>query len=256
MKRSILILIEAVFLFWFFLPFLLKGVLNMGNFVGMCAMGVALLLTVWHDKIEERLLKLRTDKWFYYGEMAVRLVIVLILLLLLVSAFRIAVAGYKKAPSELPVLVLGCSVKGEKPSRVLEERLNAACDYLSQHEAVVCIVSGGKGADEKISEASCMYHYLVAHGIDKKRLIQEDKATSTEENIRFSREILEKKGLGDAVVIVTSEFHEYRASVLAKEQGITAYAYGASTNLLYFPTYFFREVLGISYMWIKNVAKY
>lgn len=97
-----------------------------------------------------------------------------------------------------------------------------------------------------------MYQYLINRGIEEKRLIQEERSTSTEENLKFSKEICEEEGLGDSVVIITSEFHEYRASQLAEELGFTVYTYGASTNLLYFPTYFLREVLGVSYFWLRD----
>lgn len=253
MKRTIFIMIEAVFLIWFFLPLLLKRIINVGNLAGMCAMGAALIYTIRKEKIEALLCGLRLHRAFYYSEWVVRIVAVLILLLLCLSAVRIAAAGYKKAPNpETPVVVLGCRVIGERPSRILQERLDAAFDYLEEHPDAVCVLSGGQGADEEIPEAACMYTYLVDKGIAKERLIQEEASTSTEENMKFSKRIFEEQDLGDEAVIITSEFHEYRARFLAEENGFKTYAYGASTNLLYFPTYFLREVLGVSYFWVRE----
>ena len=78
---------------------------------------------------------------------------VVVCLLLAVSAVRIAAAGYKKAPDPAtPVIVLGCKVKGTRPSRILQERLDAADAYLSTHPDTSCVLSGGQGADEEISE--------------------------------------------------------------------------------------------------------
>lgn len=252
MKKVILLSVELVFLIWFFLPFLLKRVINVGNLFGMCATIFALVMTLWNERVQELLMKWREYKLFFYGEWAVRSGAVLILLLLVVSAGKIAVAGYEKAPAGTPVLVLGCKVNGEKPSTILEERIDAAYDYLSKDEDAVCILSGGKGIDEGISEALCMYHGLTKRGIAKERLILEDASTSTKENMEYSKAICVEEGIGNKVVIITSEFHEYRARLLAKEQGFTTYAYGASTNLLYFPTYFLREVLGVLYMSVSG----
>ena len=251
MKKMIFIIIELVFFIWFLLPFLLKRIINVGNLCGMCAMAAAFSITIGGQKLQELLARWRKQKFFFYGEWAVRILFVLILVLMVVSAVKIAVAGYEKAPPGTPVVVLGCKVNGETASTVLAERIDAAYDYLSKDMDAVCILSGGQGEDEGISEALCMYRVLTKRGVDKERLILEDASTSTKENMLYSKEICEREGLGNKIVIITSEFHEYRARLLAKEQGFTTYAYGASRNLLYFPTYFLREVLGISYMSLR-----
>ena len=97
MKKVILLSVELVFLIWFFLPFLLKRVINVGNLFGMCATIFALVMTLWNERVQELLMKWREYKLFFYGEWAVRSGAVLILLLLVVSAGKIAVAGYEKA---------------------------------------------------------------------------------------------------------------------------------------------------------------
>ena len=72
------------------------------------------------------------------------------------------VRASKSAPKdETVMIVLGCGVNGDRPSLMLTERLDAACDYLNTHEEVVCILSGGQGKGENISEAECMYRYLT-----------------------------------------------------------------------------------------------
>lgn len=253
MKKMIFMIIELVFFIWFLLPFLLKGIINVGNLFGMCAMAFAFFLTFWNQKLQENLIRWRENNLFFYGEWVVRVGFVLVLLLFVISAGRIAAASYEKAPAKTPVVVLGCKVNGEQASRILAERIDAAYDYLSKDTEAVCILSGGQGADEGISEALCMYRALTKRGIQPERLILEDASTSTKENMAYSKAICEKEGIGDAVVIITSEFHEYRARLLAKEQGFTTYAYGASTDLFYFPTYFLREVLGVSYMSVRDM---
>ena len=49
------------------------------------------------------------------------------------------------------------------------------------------VVSGGKGSGEKITEAKAMKDYLIKNGIDKNRIIEEDKSTNTYENFKYSR---------------------------------------------------------------------
>ena len=80
-----------------------------------------------------------------------------------------------------------------------------------------CIWWNGRG--RKISEAECMYRYLTKKGINSSRIIKEDKSTSTRENLRFSKKIMEEKGLGNNIAIATSEYHQYRASQIAKSLG-------------------------------------
>ena len=72
----------------------------------------------------------------------------------------------KMSATDSTVVVLGCQVKGEAPSLTLTERLDAAYDYLCSHPDAACILSGGQGDDEKISEAECMYRYLTKKGFD------------------------------------------------------------------------------------------
>ena len=221
----------------------------------MCLAALALFYTGKREYVSGLLSMLRENREFCIAEWVVRIAAVAVCLLLAVSAVRIAAAGYKKAPDPAtPVIVLGCKVKGTRPSRILQERLDAADAYLSTHSEAFCVLSGGQGADEEISEASCMYAYLREKGIEENRLILEDRSTSTAENMAFSRQIFEARGMGEKAVIITSEFHEYRARMLAEACGFTTYAYGASTDLLYFPTYFLREVLGVSYYTVRDIV--
>ena len=69
------------------------------------------------------------------------------------------------------------------PDGLNKKGLVALNQYLNENPKLQCILSGGQGANEEISEAKCMYQYLVSKGIDPHRLYQEDKSTSTRENI-------------------------------------------------------------------------
>ncbi len=90
--------------------------------------------------------------------------------------------------------------------------MDAAVAYLNEYPKAKVIVSGGQGADESATEASVMEEYLVNEGIARKRIETETKSKRTEENIKYSNA---KFNLGKTV-IVTSDYHMYRALMLAK----------------------------------------
>ena len=137
-------------------------------------------------------------------------------------------AAHRKADYGKDVLiVLGCAVRGERVSLTLKLRLDAALEYLEHSPNTAVIVSGGKGDGENISEAEAMKRYLVSHGIDESRIITEDKSTSTWENFKFSKMILDERFPGASAAFVTTNFHVYRAGRVAIMNGIEAEGYGA-----------------------------
>jgi len=78
----------------------------------------------------------------------------------------------------------------------------------------------------------------------------EDKSTSTDENLRFSLEKMQENGLSGSVTIVTSEFHQLRAKMIAAEYFSESYAVSAPTAWYLLPTYWVREWFGITYQFI------
>ena len=165
------------------------------------------------------------------------------------TVFMVSAAVRPPEP-QATVVVLGCRVYGERPSRMMVARLKAAKKYLDNNPESACILSGGQGADEDISEAECMYRYLVANGVSPDRLYKEDKSTSTRENLAFSKEIIEREGLNNNITIATNEFHEYRAQEIAKALGLESGAVSGVTEIWVLPTYYVRELYGILYEWI------
>ena len=119
------------------------------------------------------------------------------------------------------VIVLGAHVKGNEPSRVLKMRLDKAVEYAGESEHTIFVVSGGQGSDESISEAECMYKYMVSQGIDPERILKEDKSTSTFENLKFSKRIIEQENglITDSVGIISNNFHVFRATRIALNLG-------------------------------------
>ena len=133
------------------------------------------------------------------------------------------------------LIVLGCGVFGTSPSPSLRERLEAAGDFLEAHPDCVAVVSGGQGEGEDISEAECMRRWLEARGISAERILVEDRAMSTEENMTFSAPMIEahsgKPYAENAIAVCSSEYHLYRARWLARRFiGIDPPAVAAKTG--------------------------
>ena len=148
------------------------------------------------------------------------------------------------------VIVLGAGVNGETPSLTLRTRIDAAAAYLEEHPDVPVVLSGGQGPGEAITEAECMRRALVRRGVDESRLYPEERSTSTQENLRYSRAILEELGVDPAqrVAIVTSDFHLCRARLMWG--GDTAAVPAHLPSTLYFQcltvNYFIREAFGLA----------
>lgn len=124
------------------------------------------------------------------------------------------------------VLVLGAGVNGERPSLILQSRIDAAAAYLKQHPETPAILSGGQGPGEDIAEAEAMRRGLVAQGIAPDRLFLEAHSTSTAENFAYSQDLLEEMGLSPEtaeLAVVTSNFHCFRAQLIARKSGLSSF---------------------------------
>lgn len=146
------------------------------------------------------------------------------------------------------IVVLGAKVNGTHPSLTLSERIQAAYDYLQANPNTICIASGGQGPDEGISEGQCIYNKLTEMGIASERIWIENKSTSTMENLDFSLDLIEEKtgARPDSVGLVSSEYHLFRAGLMAADCGITAVGIPAQTGWLSLRiNYYMREVAGV-----------
>ena len=146
------------------------------------------------------------------------------------------------------LIVLGAAVHGDKVTWVLSNRLDAAAEYLEAHPDTVCVVSGGQGDGESVTEASAMQRYLVERrGIAAERILIEDRSTSTLENFRFSKVLIEQVLGRDAkIAFVTTDFHVFRAGRVAKKAGIDAVGIAAPDVWYIRFNNFLRECVGIT----------
>jgi len=146
------------------------------------------------------------------------------------------------------MVVLGCMVRPDGPSISLQNRIDAAYDYLTEHPEVIAIVSGGQGEDEPMTEAQCMFEELVARGIDPERIWREEQATSTWGNLQYSLALIEEKTgkRPDTIGLVSSEYHLFRAALQAKDLGVDTVGIPAkTTSPMDALNHFLREVAGV-----------
>ena len=153
------------------------------------------------------------------------------------------------------IIVLGAGVNGKTPSLSLRDRLNGTYDYMTSNPECIAILSGGQGPGEDITEALCMYEWLIDKGISAERLIIEDQATCTLENLRYSMDIIESLTNDDPVIgLVSSEYHLHRAKLMAESEGIDVIGIAARTS---FPTvainYFIREAFAMTEIYVFGV---
>jgi uncharacterized SAM-binding protein YcdF (DUF218 family) len=161
------------------------------------------------------------------------IVLAILLVAMAITAVPILI-GVKSQPAVSCdyLIVLGAGVEGDTPSPILQDRIEMAYAYLTEHPDTICIATGGKGDDENIAEAQCIFNHLTAMGIGEDRIWMEDQATSTVENFQYSIALLEEEtgSVPESVGVLSNEFHLFRASLMAKKQGLKPIFVAAPTS--------------------------
>ena len=234
--RTVIAAIAGVLLIWVSINYF-----NVGTIIGWVIFGSIIALGVFWKKFRALVKRLWSK---VFGKITVCFIGAVAAFAAGLGVFfsvNMILSAEKPREKTEAVIILGCQVRGEEPSAMLKNRLDAALDVLRENPEAVCIASGGKGDNENISEAECMRRYLIANGIEDERIYVEDKSESTEENLAFSRDILENLGISDNIMIVTSEFHQYRAAVYAAKNGLQTGAHSAKTPVWNLLNYWVRE---------------
>lgn len=182
--------------------------------------------------------------------------IFLILILGLAVMICIGVYGQNDNATykEDAVVVLGAGIRGERVSAALARRLDKALEYLGKNPDALIVVSGARGPQEDITEALAMERYLIAEGAPAGQIIKEEAATNTEENFAYSKAILD--GIFTepyTIVIITSDFHLYRASRLAEKAGLIASRIHSKTVWLEIPRNYLRECVAVCKYWLFSI---
>lgn len=149
------------------------------------------------------------------------------------------------------IVVLGSGIIGKKVTPLLAARIERGMELLYSNPNAVLIMSGGQGPGEDIPESVAMAAYAVGKGVDAERIIMEQKSVSTEENLLFSRKLIDKEA--PKIVIVTTAYHVFRALILAKQQGLKCVGFGAKTKWYFTLNALIREFVGyLRLTWKKH----
>ena len=248
---TVLALLAAAGIILFTIPFFVH-IRNIGNMFGLFCSVLLLAGILFRRQLGGILTRIAEYRAGRIGLRAAGILILLGILYCLAASCMMLHAAHKK-PKEHPqaVIVLGCKVRGTAPSRMLSRRIRAAYEKLLEDPGMKAVVSGGKGDNEDISEAQCMYNELTKLGIAPERIIMEDQSTSTSENLRFSKILLDENGVSGPFYIATDGYHELRAQYLAKKEGLPECAPAAAyTSWYLFPTYWVREWFGLAHAFV------
>lgn len=246
--KLIVILICIGNIFWY----MISAIVTIGSVVGTAFFTVAGAAALFWDNIctvADTMKKRRGTKALLY---TVTAVICAGLLFIAGCLGAMAFAAARTPSGDATLVVLGCKVNGTVPSLMLQKRIEAAYTYLSGNPGAVCIASGGQGSDEDISEARCIYNGLTQMGISPERIYLEEKSTNTRENLLFSRQIIESKGLPSEIAVATDGFHELRAAMIASKLGFRCTSVPARTPLYLASNFTTREILAVAAELLKR----
>ncbi|WP_291797775.1 ElyC/SanA/YdcF family protein [Brevibacterium sp.] len=174
-------------------------------------------------------------------------------------------ARRRPRPEPDAVVVLGSRlIRGEVPP-LLRARLDRGRFEFEQQLAagaapLYLVPSGGQGQDEPRPEGEAMAEYLRDSGVPAGAVLAEDRARTTEENLLFSRRLVDERNAdgqdaggrqgpaGGHLLVVTNGYHVPRTALLSRAVGIDADAVGARTARYFVPSAFLREFVAVANM--------
>lgn len=149
------------------------------------------------------------------------------------------------------ILVLGASVRRERPSPMLEDRLKKAIELYNINTQNKILVTGDH-TKEDYDEVTIMKNYLLENNIPEEKIIMDPAGVSTYDSIfRVQKQLKAKK-----IIIVSQKYHLYRALYIANSLGIEAYGVPADDIKYKGATYReVREILARNKDFIKSIIK-
>ncbi len=140
------------------------------------------------------------------------------------------------------VIVLGAAVHGSTLSNTFKERLDTTVAYHAQNPDAWIVVTGGQGPQEDLTEADAAATYLESQGIPGDQILRDEKSTSTEENFRFAKDLLDRQlGATYRVGFITDDFHVFRAERLARAAGLDPTHLSCHSPWYFWPVNYARE---------------
>ena len=127
------------------------------------------------------------------------------------------------------IVVLGAAQYDGRPSPVLEARLAHAVDLYEAGIAPIVVVTGGKAAGDRTTEAAAARAYAAANGVPEAAILAEDRGRTTVESLGNVRDLFLKNGLSSAV-FVSDRTHMLRVLRIATDEGLTAWGSPADAS--------------------------
>ncbi len=133
------------------------------------------------------------------------------------------------------ILVLGCGVRGETPSHMLEDRLLQGIELYENSASTKMLMSGDHGR-EHYDEVNVMKNFAVERGVASEDIFMDHAGFSTYESMYRAKEIFK----AEKVLIVTQDYHLYRAIYDARALGLEAY--GVASNPRSYSGQLYRDI--------------
>ncbi len=141
----------------------------------------------------------------------------------LLSAAAVAwYASHDRAAPADAIVVLGAAQYLGRPSPVLRTRLDHARTLHARGLAPRIVLTGGTAEGDTTSEAAVARVYLMARGVPDSLLLLEENGRTSQQSLRAVGELLRARDL-KRVIVVSDPFHVFRASLLARGQGLKAF---------------------------------
>ena len=149
------------------------------------------------------------------------------------------------------IIVLGCAIRRDgTPTPLLQGRLERALRFARAQEtatgkAPVFVLSGGRGADECVSEAECMRRWLAEQGVPAEQMLLEDRSTDTAENMAFSKALIQERNPAAKIAFSTTNYHVFRSGLKARRVKMRAVGMGCRSKWYFWPNAAVREFVGL-----------
>ena len=164
---------------------------------------------------------------------------------------NLIVVRYEPEPDKDFLIILGCGLRKDgTPSPLLKGRADRALAFRKKQleqtgKDLIFVTSGGQGPDEVISESASLKRYLMEQDIPEDRIIEENRSSSTFENMKFSKDKIDAVNAGGKIAFTTTNYHVFRSGLFARRVKMRAVGMGARTKWYFWPNAAVREFVGL-----------
>lgn len=237
----------------------------LGAILGVCFLGAIILIEMLDytlGYVDTQFISIHGENTFWIVKTIVSVFLLTLLCYFECIYFGTIIMSYlavKKVPAydKDYIIILGCSIDKRGSLRpLLKARTNRAIRFAWEQEiatgkSVKFVPSGGQGSDEIMSEASAMELYLLTHSVEEYEIYPEKKSRNTEENFKYTLEIINELNNKAKVAFATTNYHVLRSGILARYAGLDAEGIASKTKWYFWPNGFVREFVAILFMKIK-----